>query len=65
MNMTYLIKSPNSREVIEIHPLFGEYDVIAKIEATYYENLGEIIVNKIRPIGGITDIKTITGLNLH
>jgi DNA-binding Lrp family transcriptional regulator len=52
-------------EVIEVHPLFGEYDLIAKIEAEDYESIGEIIVNKIRTIDGITDTKTLTGLRLH
>jgi len=49
----------------EVHPLFGEYDLIAKIEAEDYDSIGEIIVNKIRTIDGITDTKTITGLKLH
>ena len=52
-------------EVLEVHPLFGEYDLIAKIEAKDYESIGEIIVNKIRTIDGITDTKTITGLKFH
>ena len=52
-------------EVRELHPLFGEYDLIAKIEAEDYENIGEIIVNKIRTIDGITDTKTLTGLRFH
>jgi DNA-binding Lrp family transcriptional regulator len=52
-------------EVRELHPLFGEYDLIAKIEAEDYESIGEIIVNKIRTIDGITDTKTLTGLRLH
>jgi len=26
-------------EVIEVHPLFGEYDLIAKIEAEDYESV--------------------------
>ncbi len=28
-------------EVIELHPLFGEYDLIAKVEAKDYESIGE------------------------
>ena len=38
-------------EIIELHPLFGEYDLIAKIE----------FVNKIRSIDGVIDTKTLTG----
>ena len=52
-------------EIMEVHPLFGEYDLIAKIEAEDYENIGEIIVNKIRTIDGIIDTKTLTGLRFH
>ena len=52
-------------EVIEIHPSFGEYDLIAKIEAEDYESIGEIILQKIKTIKGITDTKTLTGIKLH
>ena len=52
-------------EVIELHPLFGEYDFIAKIEAKDYESIGQIIINKIKTIDGITDTKTLTGIRLH
>jgi len=48
-------------EVIEIHPLFGEYDLVAKIEADDFENLGVVVVNKIRSIDGVIDTKTLTG----
>jgi len=53
------------QEVIEVHPLFGEYDLIAKIEAKDYESIGEIIIHKIKIIDGITDTKTLTGIKLH
>jgi len=53
------------KEVIELHPLFGEYDLIAKIEAEDYENIGEIVIHKIKIIDGITDTKTLTGIKLH
>jgi DNA-binding Lrp family transcriptional regulator len=49
-------------QIIELHPLFGEYDLIAKIEANDFEELGSIIVNKIRSINGVIDTKTLTGL---
>lgn len=49
-------------QIIELHPLFGEYDLIAKIEADNFEELGTIIVNKIRSITGVLDTKTLTGL---
>ena len=53
------------QDVLEVHPLFGEYDLIAKIEAKDYDRIGEIVIHKIRTIDGITDTKTITGLKLH
>lgn len=57
-----LLKIP---EVIELHPLFGEYDIIAKIEAKDYESIGEILIHKIRTIDGILYTSTLTGLKLH
>jgi len=48
-------------EIIELHPLFGEYDLIAKVEAEDFEKLAEIVVNKIRKIEGVVDTKTLTG----
>jgi DNA-binding Lrp family transcriptional regulator len=41
----HLLKVP---EIVELHPLFGEYDLIAKIEGSDFDTLGSIIVNKIR-----------------
>jgi DNA-binding Lrp family transcriptional regulator len=49
-------------QIVELHPLFGEYDLIAKIDAKDFEELGTIIVNKIRSITGVLDTKTLTGL---
>jgi len=48
-------------EVVELHPLFGEYDLLAKIKGDDFDSLGEIVVNKIRSIEGILDTKTLTG----
>ena len=55
---TKLSKVP---EIIELHPLFGEYDLLAKIEGDDFEKLGAIVINKIRSIEGILDTKTLTG----
>jgi DNA-binding Lrp family transcriptional regulator len=52
-------------EIIEVHPLFGEYDLIAKIQAEDYEKIGEIVIYKIKTIHGIIDTTTLTGLRLH
>jgi DNA-binding Lrp family transcriptional regulator len=47
--------------IIELHPLFGEYDLIAKIQAESFEKLGEIVTRNIRLIKGVIDTKTLTG----
>lgn len=49
-------------EITELHPLFGEYNHIAKIEVADYVLLGKVIVDKIRAIPGILDTKTLTGI---
>jgi DNA-binding Lrp family transcriptional regulator len=49
-------------EIVELHPLFGEYDLIAKIEAEDFNKLGQIVVDKIRAIQGVIDTKTLTGI---
>ncbi len=54
----------NIPEIVELHALFGEYDIIAKIEAEDFEKLGNIVVNKIRVIEGVIDTKTLTGTKL-
>jgi DNA-binding Lrp family transcriptional regulator len=48
-------------QIVELHPLFGEYDLIAKIEADDFEKLGNLVVNQIRSIDGVIDTKTLTG----
>ena len=53
-----LLKTP---EILELHPLFGEYDLIAKIEAKDFEKLGDIVTKKIRNVKGVIDTKTLTG----
>ncbi|MDP8011276.1 MAG: Lrp/AsnC ligand binding domain-containing protein [Thermoplasmata archaeon] len=50
------------KEIIELHPLFGEYDLIAKIEAKDFNELGKIVVDQIRNIPGVIDTKTLTGI---
>jgi DNA-binding Lrp family transcriptional regulator len=50
-------------QIKELYPLFGEYDLIAKIEAKDFEKLGKIVVDKIRSIDGVANTKTLTGTN--
>lgn len=54
-------KLSNIKEIIELQPLFGEYDLIAKIEVEDFEKLGKIVINDIRSVKGVIDTKTLTG----
>ena len=48
-------------EIIEIHPLFGEYDILVKIECRDIDTIGEVVIKKIRSLKGIVDTKTLIG----
>ena len=50
------------KEVIEAHPLFGEFDIIVKVEAADYNRLGEVIVDKIRGVKGVIDTRTLISI---
>jgi len=50
------------KEIVELHPLFGEYDLIAKIESDDFNHLGQIVVDQIRTIKGVIDTKTLTSI---
>lgn len=50
------------KDIRELHPLFGEYDFIIKIESDDLNTIGRIVVDKIRRIDGIIDTKTLTGV---
>jgi len=54
-------KLANLSEVEELYPLFGEYDLIAKIKVKDFEELSDVVVNKIRSIDGVIETKTLTG----
>ena len=47
-------------KIAEVNPLFGEYDLIIKIDTKEFSDLGNIIQN-IRKIECIIDTKTLTG----
>lgn len=47
--------------VSDIYPLFGEYDLIAKIEKEDVNEIGNTVINEIRSIEGIVDTKTLNG----
>ena len=51
-------------EINELHPLFGEYDLLAKIELDDNNKLVNIIQNKIKNIEGVLDTKLLNGIKL-
>lgn len=50
----------NVSEIKNLYPVFGDYDIVAMVEAKDSESLGSIIVSKIRSVSGIKDTKTLT-----
>jgi len=48
-------------EITEVHPLFGEYDILLKIETNDIDSIGNVVINKIRSIKGVMDTKTLIG----
>jgi DNA-binding Lrp family transcriptional regulator len=54
-------KLKNTPEIVEVHPLFGEYDLLLKIQTDNIDSIGSVVINKIRSIKGVTDTKTLIG----
>jgi len=52
-------------EITEVHPLFGEYDLLAKIAMEELDDIGNIVLNKIRKTRGVIDTKTLTGIKIN
>ena len=53
-----LLKVP---EIKEIMPLFGEFDLIAKIEADTFDELGRVVNERIRSVPHVVNTRTLTG----
>ena len=51
----------NVPEIKEIHPLFGEYDILVKMECGDIDQIGELVIQKIRSLKGVVDSKTLIG----
>jgi DNA-binding Lrp family transcriptional regulator len=45
-------------QLSEVSQLFGQYDMIARIEASDYDVITDLVTSKIRTIPGITSTKT-------
>jgi len=54
-------KLQNIPQIVEVHPLFGEYDILVKIECNDIDEIGEIVIKKIRSAKGVVDTKTLIG----
>lgn len=51
-------------EIRELTPLFGDYDLIAKVEAKNFTILSKIIVDRIRKVPGVVETKTLPGMKI-
>lgn len=51
----------NIPEIVEVHPIFGEFDILLKIECLDIDSIGGVVIKKIRSIQGIMDTKTLIG----
>ena len=50
------------KEIHEVHPLFGEYDLLTKIEYEKKEDAEKFIIEKIKSIPGVQVTKTLRGI---
>lgn len=48
------------KQIVELNLLFGEYDLIAKVEGDSFDAIGAIVVSRIRSIPGVKATKTLT-----
>ncbi|WP_455392176.1 Lrp/AsnC ligand binding domain-containing protein [[Eubacterium] cellulosolvens] len=46
--------------ISEVHPVIGNYNLVAKINAEYSEELGYIVLNKINRIENINSTEMLT-----
>ena len=57
----YAVLKNQISEITEVHPLFGEYDILVKIECSDIDAVGEVVIKKIRSLTGVMDTKTLIG----
>jgi DNA-binding Lrp family transcriptional regulator len=50
-------------EFTEVHQLFGQYDMIARIESKDYDDLCDVVLTKIRTITGVNGTRTLICAN--
>jgi DNA-binding Lrp family transcriptional regulator len=47
------------KEIFDLCAVFGDYDLIAKVEVKDLEHLSPLVLDKIRKISGVVDTKTL------
>ena len=52
------------KEISELIPLFGEFDLLAKVEARDFNELSKIVLKKIRTIPGVIETRTLPGVKI-
>lgn len=55
-------KKQEDNEIEYVQPLFGEYDMIVKVNVKNFDALGKFVVDKVRSIPDIEDTKTLLGI---
>jgi len=56
-----LSKLKEVEEIEELYLLFGGYDMIVRVEARDFDDLGHIVLSKIRAIEGVIHTETLCG----
>jgi len=46
-------------ELSEAHQLFGQYDIIARMETDDYDKLCDVVLQKVRSVQGVTGSRTL------
>jgi Lrp/AsnC family transcriptional regulator for asnA, asnC and gidA len=52
------------KEIVELHQLLGEYTMVAKVVSEDLTSMFRVVVDKIRPIRGVLDTKTMAEIML-
>lgn len=51
--------------MLEVTPLFGEYDLIVKLDAGSFDDVGKVVIERIRSVPGVQDTRTLATMNLR
>ena len=53
------INSKKIKDVKDCHILFGEYDLLVKLDVPHFSDISTLVTNEIRSIQGINETKTL------